>query len=64
MEMAVIYKIGGAAIATGLISQILTHSGKATEGNIVAIIGAILVMIQLVYYIIQFFQVVDTLVNM
>lgn len=63
MEMAIIYKIGGVAIATGLISQVLTHSGKATEANIVAIIGAVLIMGQLVVYIIQFFQVVDALVH-
>ena len=54
--LGIIFKIGGIAITTELISQLLKHSGRAAESNVVSIIGFLIVVGLLIMQIMTFFE--------
>lgn len=57
--LTVIFRIGGIAVTTELVGQLLKHSGRAAEANVVSIVGFLAVVGLLVLEIINFFHTVE-----
>ena len=64
MEVNLIFKIAAVGILVSILSQVLKHSGREEQAFLASLAGLVLVLLWIVPYISELFEIVKGLVEL